>query len=351
MAEMTNKRSRIKYISVLNALACFAVVMLHSNGAFWTYSTDSYWISADFIESFMYFAVPVFFMISGTTLIDYRDKYSTREYFKKRIEKTLIPFIAWSVIGAFYQYYAGRLHIDWTVEGVKTLIAGMMNTHVITVYWFFIYLFSIYLCIPPLAAIPKTIRKEVFKYCAAVSFLLQILVPFICNITKFNYGNGVTFFIGEGYMFYIFAGWLIKEHEFTKKEYAVTYVLGIIGFLLHFLGTYLESAKAGCIVQTYKGYTNLPAVLYSIAVFVLVKQLSEKINENGRAYKLICRFARYTFAIYLIHWFILDLMTKVLNLDKFLLCYRIGMPFIVIPLCIILAFLLRKVPIIKRIVP
>ena len=217
MAEMTNKRSRIKYISVLNALACFAVVMLHSNGAFWTYSADSYWISADFIECFMYFAVPVFFMISGTTLIDYRDKYSTREYFKKRIEKTLIPFIAWSVIGAFYQYYAGRLHIDWTVEGVKTLIAGMMNTHVITVYWFFIYLFSIYLCIPPLAAIPKTIRKEVFKYCAAVSFLLQILVPFICNITKFNYGNGVTFFIGEGYMFYIFAGWLIKEHEFTKK--------------------------------------------------------------------------------------------------------------------------------------
>ena len=104
-------------------------------------------------------------------------------------------------------------------------------------------------------------------------------------------------------------------------------------------------------VQTYKGYTNLPAVLYSIAVFVLVKQLSEKINENGRAYKLICRFAGYTFAIYLIHWFILDLMTKVLNLDKFLLCYRIGMPFIVIPLCIILAFLLRKVPIIKRIVP
>ena len=90
MAEMTNKKSRIKYISVLNALACFAVVMLHSNGAFWTYSTDSYWISADFIESFMYFAVPVFFMISGTTLIDYRDKYSTREYFKKRIEKTLI---------------------------------------------------------------------------------------------------------------------------------------------------------------------------------------------------------------------------------------------------------------------
>ena len=59
-----------------------------------------------------------------------------QENISKKNRKTLIPFIAWSVIGAFYQYYAGRLHIDWTVEGVKTLIAGMMNTHVITVYWF-----------------------------------------------------------------------------------------------------------------------------------------------------------------------------------------------------------------------
>lgn len=344
-------KQRIKYISVLNAMACCAVVMLHTNGAFWTYSTKRYWITSNFIECLMYFAVPVFFMISGTTLVDYRDKYSTKEFFKKRIDKTLIPFVAWSLIGAVYQYIAGRLHIDWTVEGMKVLFAGLLNTHVIGVYWFFIYLFSVYLCIPVIAAIPKDIRKNVFKYCAAVSFGLQIFLPFICDLTDFGYANRVTFFVGTSYMFYVFMGWLIKEHDFNVTERVIIYILGIVGFVMHFAGTYAVSVKAGSIIQTFKGYNNVPAVLYSVAIFVLVKQLSYKINEERRWYKLVCRFAGYTFAVYLIHWYVLDLITKIFRLDEFSIVYRVGMPFIIIPICIILAMVLRKIPIVKRIVP
>ena len=109
--------------------------------------------------------------------------------------------------------------------------------------------------------------------------------------------------------------------------------------------------KAGQIVQTYKGYNNVPAVLYSIAVFVFIKQLSQRINEQGRLYGLICRFAGYTFAVYLIHWYVLDLLTKIFKLDEFSIVYRVGMPFIIIPICIIIAFVLKKIPIVKRIVP
>lgn len=345
------EKKRIKYVSVLNAMACIAVVMLHTNGAFWTFSTKKYWISSNFIECLMYFAVPVFFMISGTTLIDYREKYSTKEYFSKRINKTLIPFVAWSFIGAVYQYIAGRLHIDWTIDGMKVLFAGMLNTYVIGVYWFFIYLFSVYLCIPVLSAIPGEIRKNVFRYCAAVSFVLQILLPFVCDVTGFGYTNRVTFFVGTSYMFYVFMGWLIREHEFSLKERVIIYILGIAGFLMHFIGTYFVSMKAGQIVQTYKGYNNVPAVLYSIAVFVFIKQLSQRINEQGRLYGLICRFAGYTFAVYLIHWYVLDLLTKIFKLDEFSIVYRVGMPFIIIPICIIIAFVLKKIPIVKRIVP
>lgn len=82
-----------KYITVLSVLSCIAVVYLHINDCFWNFSYENYWISANIIESIFYFAVPVFFMISGCTLIDYRNKYSTKIYFKKRINKTLIPFI------------------------------------------------------------------------------------------------------------------------------------------------------------------------------------------------------------------------------------------------------------------
>lgn len=90
----------ITFIQVISAIA---VVFLHTNGCFWQFSkTERYWHTANIIESVFYFAVPLFFMVTGITLIDYQDKYSTKEFFKKRIIKTLFPYIIWSLIGALY---------------------------------------------------------------------------------------------------------------------------------------------------------------------------------------------------------------------------------------------------------
>ena len=83
-----------RYLSFLSVVACLAVVFLHTNGCFWNFSaTGRYWLTANIIESVFYFAVPVFFMISGATLIDYSERYSTTVFFKKRILKTVIPFV------------------------------------------------------------------------------------------------------------------------------------------------------------------------------------------------------------------------------------------------------------------
>ncbi len=94
-----------KYVvafDILNIISCFAVVALHVNGVFWRFSYDRYWITSNFIESLFYFAVPVFVMLSGATLINYRERYSTREFFKKRVVKTFVPFIIWSFIAIVY---------------------------------------------------------------------------------------------------------------------------------------------------------------------------------------------------------------------------------------------------------
>lgn len=49
-------------------------------------------------ETVFYFVVPIFFMISGATLMDYRDRYNTKDFFIKRGLCTFIPFIVWSLI-------------------------------------------------------------------------------------------------------------------------------------------------------------------------------------------------------------------------------------------------------------
>ena len=100
------------YISVLNCIACLGVIFLHANIIFWGHPTGFLWTSANFIETFFYWPVPVFFMISGATLMNYRKRYSTIEFLKKRISKTVVPFLFWSIVAGLFMAKITKTPID-----------------------------------------------------------------------------------------------------------------------------------------------------------------------------------------------------------------------------------------------
>lgn len=128
------------YIQILGVIACLAVVAMHVNGCFWQFSYDRYWITANIIECICYFAVPIFFMISGATLLNYRKRYTTAVFFKKRFGKTLVPFLIWSVISAIWYYIVYHAR----PEGIREVVDGILNTRYVDIYWFFPALFSVY---------------------------------------------------------------------------------------------------------------------------------------------------------------------------------------------------------------
>lgn len=86
MQENTRKSESIMLMNVISMLA---VVYMHVNDCFWTFSTERYWKSANVIESVMYFAVPCFFMISGANLMDYRKRYDTKTFWLNGRRKQL----------------------------------------------------------------------------------------------------------------------------------------------------------------------------------------------------------------------------------------------------------------------
>lgn len=61
--------SKTAYISILSIIAALSVVLMHANVSFWLDIKKPFWNTSNIIESVSYFAVPVFFMISGATLI------------------------------------------------------------------------------------------------------------------------------------------------------------------------------------------------------------------------------------------------------------------------------------------
>lgn len=225
-----------------------------------------------------------------------------------------------------------------------------MQTKFTSIYWFFIPLFLVYLVIPILSSIEKKNRNSIFLYIIITSFILNSFIPIINNIFKLELAMSMTMIIGTEYINYVLIGYLIDNNEIKKNHKIIIYILGIIGLLAHIILTYIVSKEAGIVIKTYKGYTNVPCILYSTAIFVFLKDIFERI-KNERVLSFANAFSKYTFAIYLIHFYIMQIIQIEFKLSVYSIIYRLGMPLIIIPICILITWLLRKIPIIKHIVP
>ena len=340
---MDSKRK--DYITLLSVISAISVVFLHTNGCFWVFSKARYWFTANIIECVFFFAVPIFFMITGANLIDYQKKYSTKEYFKKRINKVFIPYICWSLIGLLYLIQ--KKTVAFQSVDFNYLFNGLFNNTIIGIYWFFLPLFCIYLCIPLFASVEESKRKTVFSYLAIAAFILESLIPFIISVFHLKIGFSISISVCSSYLLFVIVGYLLDKYDLKTYMRIIIYILGIIGLLMHIIGTYKLSMDANEIVKTYKGYCNVPSVLYSISIFVFIKELCKKIKVG----KIVNSISKYTFAIYLIHWYILDIIVRITKVDTGSIFYRLGAPFIIIPICILIAYIIRKIPILKRIVP
>lgn len=360
-----NRNSKYVYISVLNVVAAVSVVILHSNVSFWLDRTKPYWPTSNVVESVFYFAVPVFFMLSGATLIDYQDRYSTKDFFRKRFLKTVIPFLAWSVIGFLWAYrkvlwamLTGEPNngLDWTFLSVTD---GIVNTKFRDIYWFFIPLFCIYLIIPLFASVRKEKRIKIFSYIAWISLLLNFVIPFGLALLKryaqIDFGWTYKIYVGFEYLYYVLVGYVIHKREIKLRYRLIIYTVALAGLLAHILGTYYETkADAnGYIVSFYKGYYNLPCVLYSTGIFLFIKQAAMRI-KNGKTIKVFTYLQGYTFPVYLIHRYFLDVFEEnihFINLERASLLYVVSATILALILSVLTTMLLRKIPVLRHIVP
>ena len=357
-------KSRISYLSFMNVTAAVSVVILHADSSFWFYKDNPFWPVANVLDSLFYFAVPLFFMMTGVTLIDYQKRYTTKEYFKKRFFKTVIPFLFWSVFAMLWQSRkvlwamitgAANKGLDWTVVSV---IDGIVNTKFLDIYWFFIPLFCIYLAIPLLAVIPEHKRVKYFTYIIAVSVVLNYAVPFGLNVTGhytgLSMGWSPKFYYGFEYMIYPLIGYVLHKSELRLRYRLLIYAAAIAGLATLIVGTYFASAEIDRVdYSLYRGYYGLPCLLYASGVFLFLKQAGSRIKSKN-ANRFFAYFQRYTFPVYLIHRYYLDVFAENLSLiqiKKESLLYVFGATVLALALSVLTTMLLRKIPVLRRVVP
>lgn len=271
------KTDWITFASVVSAVS---VVLLHTDGCYWTFSsTEMYWKTANIIDAVFYFAVPVFFMISATTLLDFNERYSLGTYFKKRITKTVIPYVFWSLFGVAFQVFYLET-VDASEVTLSYLLEGLTGGSLVSIYWFFIPLFSVYLSIPLFAAVPEERRKSVFTYISVASFFICGVVPLAVTVFELPISTSLTIGVGASYLFFVPTGYLLSHYEVGPKVKAALYASGLVGLIIHIVGTYELSMEAGSVVRTFKGYTNVPSMMYSVAIFLLLKDAGGRSCES-----------------------------------------------------------------------
>lgn len=339
--------TRLSYLTVLNIISCLSVVALHTNGVFWSFPSGRTWITANFIECICYFAVPVFFMCSGITLIDYSNKYSTKIFFQKRLHKTFIPFIIWSIIAFIYFIIMQHSYGNQVDLNPIHVLSNIFSTKYISIYWFFPPLFAFYLTVPVLTNIKD--KLTTFKYMIVLGLVFISILPLLCQLLGVEYNTSIKPSIIDGIMILPVIGYYLANKELSKNQIYLIYILGIIGFILHFGGTILLSKDS--INSVFKGYTNIPSILYSSAVFLFIKNNKSVNNLAHHFSKAFEAISKLTFGVYLIHYYVIEILVRLFNINTASITWRTIGTISVFIISSFLIFLLQKIPIIKKIVP
>ena len=145
----------------------------------------------------------------------------------------------------------------------------------------------------------------------------------------------------------LFSGYLT---DVPKKYRIIIYVGAIIGIIYRYITTFILSKEAGYIVKDTWGYTSWHSILLASAVFLFIKN----INIYGKLKKYenyIASIAGCSFGIYLVHQIVMYYEVNIFNINISSWQWRtIGVVSTYI-ICLIIIFILKKIPILKKIVP
>ena len=107
------------------------------------------------MQAMFIFAVPIFFMVSGMNLLDYRKKYSTKVFFKKRFVRVGRALI----LGSIACYLLFGL-LPGLFYGAQSIADGFgpvdfckrfLTNSIIDIYWFLYSIIYLYLLTPLLS--------------------------------------------------------------------------------------------------------------------------------------------------------------------------------------------------------
>lgn len=358
MEQSNSIQSRVLFADILKIIAIFAVINIHVTGSFtivsFTSTNINNWWVENIYNSLSRWAVPVFLMVSGMFLLASKKDEPLKIYFKKRVRKVFIPFLIW---GGIYELIKPRyVGVDFSLKGMITdFLSGSIYWH----FWFLYAIMMIYILVPIIRTFISKANKEMLIYAVSVWFAMASLIPLIKFVfeVEVNISTQISF-IGAC-VGYCVLGYTLYKYDFSKTFKSIIYLLGVLSLILTpFLTYYLTKNNGGNLNSFFYDYFSVNVVIVSSAVFLLFKSINWDVlfgKYQSKFNKIISEMGQASFGIFLIHYIILNELVGTgltifdLHTDSF---YRVPITNITVFLVsLIIIILLRRIPVIKSLVP
>lgn len=351
----SKKVERASYIDVLKILAALAVVLLHTNSAFWEGPATPTWAPAALIQTLLLWAAPMFFMISGATLFDYRKKMTTSTYAAKRVRKTVIPYCAWNAIAILF-FTIGPFEVISPALSVRELFKAYIlpgvSPYTLSVYWYFPALYAVYIAIPFLSSM----EYKYLRVLACILVIFQSAIPTFAAISGIQFIN--SDFAGSlniGYALLAVLGFVLSKEEIPREWRIALYVLGALSWGAEFFGTLAVSNATDGVVPTYVSYVGLFCLIQTAAVFVFTKNACSRLESvlHGNALRnwqeKSARLASLTFGVYLIHFYFTSCLPKAFPIDCYSLSWKLLGGVAIFAGCSVITAALGKIPRVNKV--
>ncbi|WP_297958409.1 acyltransferase [uncultured Ruminococcus sp.] len=312
------KKGRVLYLSRIKALACIAVVILHTVYTANNYSTttgqQSLMLS---LRNAMMWAVPCFVMASGALLLDRNRELSAKKLFGKYIPRMALALVVFSVLfSVFDTFTTAHRSAGATVKDILTdIFQGTGWPHM----WYIYLMLAVYIMLPIYKLISSNAKANDIKYLLLVYTVFLTVLPLIETIS----GKKLSFYICvfTVYPLYLFLGHAMHTGiiKLPKNASGLMFLisLGIIAMLtVYSTSNASEAPEASTKINSMLSVYSFPVYLAaSLGAFGYIRRT--KNSEVPVLDTIAAELDSCSFGIYLIHMAVLKFIYAVMKFNPF----------------------------------
>ena len=341
------KPENIDWISNLRLIALYAVIILHSTSVLLMQHgkvSNADWLTADFLNALVRFAVPVFVMITGALLL--HREYEPVNFLKKRLSRVVVPFLFWSLVYIWYSWYIEEITFGadaWAnIKEVLHFLKYGSSYHL----WYVYMLIGLYFIIPIIGKFVRHATEREILYFLVVWFAVMLITqPYLVRVNP-----SVDMHYFAGYIGYLVLGHYLAFKNFeTKNLRGWMIALFIFSIAIITVGTWYIAPLPKWPGTMFYEPVNPAVLTLSASIFMVVKLTVPKVSPG--VIQIRDFVGKYNYGIYLGHALILYFLD-----DPFGVSYKLCTPIISIPLTALICFivtlfmvwLVNKIPFIGK---